>query len=164
MFDCKFIIFAGLNRSFNFLEAQITFLPLHRKKDCVGRYKMFSPYYLSQRANMDTVFYSYAICVYVCACIKEKEGIHNRWLLQMLLYCIHFICRFCFCTWTLSTIRLYSTRAYTISSNFWQLLLHLSSVPDLWQYKLNPCLVYSKHKVLIILEFNTQGQKALHTM
>lgn len=38
MFHCKFIIFAGLNLSFHFLEAQITFLPLHKQKDCVGKY------------------------------------------------------------------------------------------------------------------------------
>lgn len=102
--------------------------------------------------------------VFCPAGTKGEEGTHSRWLLQMWLYRIRFICRFRSCTRILSTLKLYSTRAYTISSNFWQLLLSLTSLPDLWQSELNPCLVYNQHKVLIILEFNTQGQKALQTM
>lgn len=121
--------------------------------------KCFLPYHWSQSAHMD--------CPVLChSAQKERRGCtaDGYYICGSTVCGSTFICRCCSCTWTLSTLKLYSTRAYTISSNFWQLLLSLTLLPDLWQNELNPCLVYNQHKVLIILEFNTQGQKAPHTM
>lgn len=150
--------FAGPNLSFFSLGAQITFLPLHRQKISYSEQEMLFTISLIPKC-----WYGLPMFCAVQA-QRERRGYTADGYYKCASTVYVSFCRFCSCSWILSALKLHSTRAYTISSNFWQLLLSLTSLPDLWQNEQNPCLVYNQHKVLIILEFNTQGQKAPQTM